>query len=128
MGMVKINIILSLVFSLSIANDDQYASNVPDTHHQSEDRGCVAVDESVKVNSSRGERSGDNNSPAVPPPVKELEIRYLSQLRQSPFLINGIYKIYHQSANNHFRRHADIKHRGKLSYNTPPWTHPLYNS
>ena len=45
---------------------------------------------------------------------KEVEFRYLSQLRQSPWPINGVYKIHHRAAHNHFKRHADIKHRGEL--------------
>ena len=43
--------------------------------------------------------------------AKEVEIYYLSQLRRCPYPINGVYKLHHRVAHNHFRRHADIKHR-----------------
>lgn len=42
-----------------------------------------------------------------------MEVRYLSQLKKCPYPINGVYKVHHRAARNHFRRHADIKHRGK---------------
>ena len=44
---------------------------------------------------------------------KEVEVRYLSQLKRCPYPINGVYKVHHRAARNHFRRHADIKHRGR---------------
>ena len=40
-------------------------------------------------------------------------MRYLSQLKRCPYPINGVYKVHHRAARNHFRRHADIKHRGE---------------
>ena len=46
---------------------------------------------------------------------KEVEMRYLSQLKKCPYPINGVYKVHHRAARNHFRRHADIKHRGELN-------------
>ena len=51
---------------------------------------------------------------------KKVEIRYLSQLRRSPYPINGVYRIYHRAAHNHFKRHADIKHRGIHSLSPSP--------
>ena len=47
---------------------------------------------------------------------KEVEMRYLSQLKKCPYPINGVYKVHHRAARNHFRRHADIKHRGEYGY------------
>ena len=96
----------------SVANDDQYASNVPDTHHQLTQQltGAEAVSQESKPTSSRG--SCDRTTP--PPSSKEVvEIRYLSQLRKSPFPINGVYKLRHHTAHNHFRRYADVKRKGK---------------
>ena len=43
---------------------------------------------------------------------KEVGILYLAQLRKSPYPINGCLRVNHRAARSHFKRHADIKHRG----------------
>jgi len=50
---------------------------------------------------------------------KKVEFCYLSQLRRSPYPINGVYRTYHRAAHNHFKRHADIKHRGTQHSTSP---------
>lgn len=58
-------------------------------------------------------------TPPLPPlDTERVEVRYLSQLRQSQWPINGMYRMHHRAANNHFKRHADIKHNGMWSRNT----------
>ena len=100
-----------------IATDDQYASNVPDTAHQqplplsqrqmAEETNLLSPDDPKgKGGGGAGEGGGGGGS------GKEVEIQYLSQLRQSPYPINGVYKLRHNTAHNHFRSPADIKHRG----------------
>lgn len=97
------------MFGFSVANDDQYASNVPDTllpltQHS---------DDSMLTEESRsGSVCEDRGSP-VDGGSKELEIRYLAQLRKSPYPINGVYKLWHRVAHNHFRRYTDVRHRGE---------------
>lgn len=53
------------------------------------------------------------------PAPKKVEFCYLSQLRRSPYPINGVYRTYHRAAHNHFKRHADIKHRGTQHSTSP---------
>ena len=107
-------VLLTLHFSLhSVATDDQYASNIPDTAHQqplalsqrhsAEEPTLLSPDDAKGKAGGAGEGGGSG---------KEVGIRYLSQLRQSPFPINGVYKLHHNTAHNHFRSPADIKHRG----------------
>ena len=43
---------------------------------------------------------------------KQLEIMYLSQLRKYPIPIIQLCKRTRRTPYNHFRRHADIKHKG----------------
>ena len=44
---------------------------------------------------------------------KEVGVLYLAQLRKSPYPINGCLRVNHRAAHSHFKRHADIKQRGK---------------
>jgi hypothetical protein len=50
--------------------------------------------------------------PTATPPLEteKAEVQYLSQLRQSQWPINGLYRMHQRAAHNHFKRHADIKH------------------
>lgn len=96
---------ISLCFR--IANDDQYASNVPDTHDEAT---TVSSTTDVKGHQGSGLIDVDGEN------VKEVEVCYLAQLRRSQYPINGIYKLTHNSAHNHFRKHSDVKHRGRW-----PW-------
>lgn len=103
----------------SVPNDDQYASNVPDTldhlahRQQQNEEGGVLFAEDSKLDSRDGHE--DTSSPTDSRGNRKVvEIRYLSQLRRSPFPINGVYKLRHHTAHNHFRRYADVKHRGEL--------------
>lgn len=44
---------------------------------------------------------------------KEIGILYLSQLRKSPYPINGCMRINHRSLHSHFKRYSDIKSKGQ---------------
>lgn len=121
---VNLNVYLS-VCPNSVANDDQFASNVPDTTHPyMENMEGVAPGEGVALEGvtqttstedhTDSSRSGYHENISSPAVTMEVGIRYLSQLRRSPFPINGIYALHHHSATNHFRRYADIKHRGTI--------------
>lgn len=92
-----------------VANEDQYASNVPDTLQQLilQQQPETGGDPPQEKGASGSERPAGGGS-------KEVEIRYLSQLRQSPYPINGVYKLRHHVAHNHFRRYADIKLKSSL--------------
>ena len=96
----------STVFLLccSVANDDQYATNVPDTR----DEGT-----SVSTSTEGKGQQGSGTMEVDGEGVKEVEVCYLSQLRRSQYPINGIYKLNHNSAHNHFRKYSDVKHRGR---------------
>ncbi len=88
---------------------------MPDTHKRLEEGGALTADYPVnKISSSKSPPLP--GAPATPslPPAKKLEICYLSQLRKSPYVINGVYKLHHHTAHNHFRRYADIKQRGEV--------------
>lgn len=56
-------------------------------------------------------------------PHKEIGILYLAQLRKSPYPINGCLRVNHRAARSHFKRHADIKHRGELPFSLLLFTH-----
>lgn len=53
---------------------------------------------------------------SIPKVPKSIEPRCWKHLHRSPFPINGVYQVYHRAARNHFRRHADIKHRGGCGF------------
>ena len=56
---------------------------------------------------------------ALPPEgggEKVAEVQYLSQLKQPQWPINGLYRMHHRAAHNHFKRHADIKHIGACMF------------
>lgn len=44
---------------------------------------------------------------------KSSNILYISQIRKSPYPIVQLCRRTHRTARNHFRRHADIKYKGK---------------
>ena len=60
---------------------------------------------------SRGNFQGVEVHPSMKV-EKQLEIIYLSQLRKSPIPIIQLCKRTRRTPYNHFRRHADIKHKG----------------
>jgi len=81
----------------SVANDDQYATNVPDT--------CDDVTSSSNALEVRGQQlpgateiDGEG--------VREKEVWYLAQLRRSQYPINGIYRVSHNTTLNHFGRES----------------------
>lgn len=113
-----------------VGTDDQYASNVPDGlllegggGGQEPSWGAMAEDKSFpappstlpppSLNSvtTRSSKIKSDSPAKQEDGAKEVEIYYLSQLRRCPYPINGVYKLHHRVAHNHFRRHADIKHR-----------------
>lgn len=104
-----------------VANDDQYASNVPDTLQQliqqSEDARLALPDDPKPPGCEVGhvpDTKPGGCEVGHTPVSKDVEIRYLAQLRRSPYPINGVYKLRHQVAQNHFRRYADVKHKAAL--------------
>lgn len=94
-----------------VPSDDHYATNVPN-----EDSTFMVPAPMEAYNGPREEvgekikakREDLLCAEQVPKPS---EPRCWNQLRRSPFPINGVYQVYHRAARNHFRRHADIKHR-----------------
>ena len=93
----------------SVANDDQYATNVPDT--------CDDVTSSSNATEVRGQQlpmamevDGEG--------VREKEFWYLAQLRRSQYPINGIYRLSRNTAHNHFRKYTDVKHKGTYTRGT----------
>ena len=99
--------------SVRVANDDQYATNVPDTCAEEgvNTNACTEVNKSLQTSGGvSGESDGMWDQSGG---MKEVEVCYLAQLRRSPYPINGIYKLSHRAAHNHFRKYSDIKHRGE---------------
>eukprot|EP00731_Ephydatia_muelleri_P030247 Em0021g770a len=96
-----------------IPSDDHYATNVPNN----EDSTFVAPPPVEAYSGGPREEVGEKIkakredllcTEQVP---KSIEPRCWKHLHRSPFPINGVYQVYHRAARNHFRRHADIKHR-----------------
>lgn len=137
-------------FFSRVANDDMYASNVPDSLSSSS---ASSLDTPLSVEGSEesGRTSGSSKStrskkesikdggewkllacvvlqilmlitavvhckmPSLSLAPMEVEIRYLSQLRRSPYPISSLHKVCHKAPHNHFKQHSDIKRKGRLS-------------
>ena len=96
---------LFLCLLYSVANDDQYATNVPDTCYE-DSHGNVE---------SRDQPASRESEGAVEPNGggKDPEVVYLAQMRRPQFSICGSYKSSNVLPRNHFYSYSDVKKRGE---------------